>query len=799
MSTQINVKCIDQTLTLVSTPLIASGGINEDVVNFAFCQKWDGFSKTAVFYRTPENVYYSLLDSDNVCVIPQEVLKEDGYLFFGVFGSNANGVTRTSEVLRYKIEKGAITENIKPSDPTPSIYEQLLAKYQEILDLCEETATAEREFETLITNKHNAFEASINKKQTDFETSINNQFNDYKEETNASINEKLSVVYRFKGSVQSVDDLPTNASIGDVYNVLRSGNNYAWTGTEWDALGGEYDTSLFYKNLKEGMVYGGSASDKGIELYEVQGKSVQQKTNGYQLFDASKLPTTSKGGATVTNNGDGSFTISGSGTVTKTFSAAYHYSREETVKLLKVGKITANFRAKSMPVLFLQLRSPTKLHFELVNGSASERSVTITQEMLDDTTAYLAISFYAETGYQIIPATIKPMIYQDGDGTWEPFTGGEPAPNPDYPMEIKDTDVTKVVTGQNLLDITKLSPHANIKSTILGENKIKLEALANTVDYLSLTQPVPKALLDTLRGKKLINKWTVLEQKNVNNPCLQMNIEKSDGSFKYASLSNQVVEITDDIEALTFGLYANDSGTPPSVGGYAIFDNVGIYIYDENSTDLNLPYNLNTLEANLDLRSLPNGVKDTYENGVITRRVGKCMAGELDYNVIFQNDTYISFSNLTFLSTGVISPYLPCNVLEPSDDHDAIQSARAEGIARNNAGIYSYAFYISVKKSRLSSLDNAGLKAFLNANNAYFYYELKEPVIEKVDNLLAPSYYPYTSAFTDNEIETEMKWRLLNDGDNQIEIDELKKEVSDTYATKTELVEAIGNAIGGTY
>ncbi|WP_459584252.1 hypothetical protein, partial [Enterobacter hormaechei] len=62
----------------------------------------------------------------------------------------------------------------------------------------------------------------------------------------------------------------------------------------------------------------------------------------YQLFDASKLPTKSQGGATVTNNGDGSFTISGNGNLTESFIVVYQYSHEETLKLLKVGKIRLN-------------------------------------------------------------------------------------------------------------------------------------------------------------------------------------------------------------------------------------------------------------------------------------------------------------------------------------------------------------------------------------------------------------------------------------------------------------------------
>lgn len=35
-----------------------------------------------------------------------------------------------------------------------------------------------------------------------------------------------------------------------------------------------------------------------------------------------------------------------------------------------------------------------------------------------------------------LKGSCKPMIYQDGDGTWEPYTGGQPSPSPDYPQEI---------------------------------------------------------------------------------------------------------------------------------------------------------------------------------------------------------------------------------------------------------------------------------------------------------------------------------------------------------------------------
>ena len=60
----------------------------------------------------------------------------------------------------------------------------------------------------------------------------------------------VTSVYRFKGSVNTVADLPAAGTeglvIGDVYNVKQAidgnasedGVNYAWTGTGWDSLGG---------------------------------------------------------------------------------------------------------------------------------------------------------------------------------------------------------------------------------------------------------------------------------------------------------------------------------------------------------------------------------------------------------------------------------------------------------------------------------------------------------------------------------------------------------------------------------
>lgn len=55
----------------------------------------------------------------------------------------------------------------------------------------------------------------------------------------SQVDSKFTSVYIFKGSVDTIEDLPTGGNIvGDVWNVRKNDTNYAWTSEGWDALGG---------------------------------------------------------------------------------------------------------------------------------------------------------------------------------------------------------------------------------------------------------------------------------------------------------------------------------------------------------------------------------------------------------------------------------------------------------------------------------------------------------------------------------------------------------------------------------
>ena len=91
----------------------------------------------------------------------------------------------------------------------------------------------------------------------------------------SQVDSKFTSVYIFKGSVDSVEDLPTEGNvIGDVWNVRKNDTNYAWTGEGWDALGGTAD--------------GYSKNDADARfVHQVEGKDLS--TNDYSNADKNKV------------------------------------------------------------------------------------------------------------------------------------------------------------------------------------------------------------------------------------------------------------------------------------------------------------------------------------------------------------------------------------------------------------------------------------------------------------------------------------------------------------------------------
>lgn len=130
---------------------------------------------------------------------------------------------------------------------------------------------------------------------------------------------------------------------------------------------------------------------KGLNLYAT---CEQKTTTGANLFDASLMPTTSSGGATVTNNGDGSFTISGEGQITGSFFvSSITISGDDAKKMLKAGNVCTN-GGRYVPKFYAYGEDNAgKVLFS--TGTSTECAV-ITNEILENLSRLKVVFFQLE-------------------------------------------------------------------------------------------------------------------------------------------------------------------------------------------------------------------------------------------------------------------------------------------------------------------------------------------------------------------------------------------------------------------
>lgn len=91
--------------------------------------------------------------------------------------------------------------------------------------------------------------------------SSNDFTNEYKRKLDA-----VKKIYTFKGSVSTYDDLSsiTEKEVGDVWNILDTGDNYSWNGEEWTEVGIDTD----FADLENSLVIQSSIMTTTTEIAE---------------------------------------------------------------------------------------------------------------------------------------------------------------------------------------------------------------------------------------------------------------------------------------------------------------------------------------------------------------------------------------------------------------------------------------------------------------------------------------------------------------------------------------------------
>ena len=170
--------------------------------------------------------------------------------------------------------------------------------------------------------------------------------------------------------------------------------------------------------------------------YYVDGGTTQKRIGGEQLFDASRINSVAAGSTSIKNNGDGSFTIVGQGNITESLSSSYTFTHEESVKLFPIGAYTFQYY-NVYPYHYMQVKINNTPVISMFS-TATSPTLTVTEEWASDPTFQICIGFAGNMDSPIKPGVVRPMLCRVPLVDWQPYVGGIPAPNPEYPMACEN-------------------------------------------------------------------------------------------------------------------------------------------------------------------------------------------------------------------------------------------------------------------------------------------------------------------------------------------------------------------------
>lgn len=194
----------------------------------------------------------------------------------------------------------------------------------------------------------------------------------------------------------------------------------------------EEGNPVMLKNPKPGV------AESVITDFKMQGWTEQAQYEGNQLFDASVFDGMEKSGVSVSVT-DGVITASG---------------MSETVIWIQAAKMTEeDFKKFKSGNIYVKNYKTADCNYEVgiyINNTTVKEGnfpYPIPDGYLETKPNNVYFFIDIRAGIEL-KGSCKPMIYQDGDGTWEPYTGGQPSPNPDYPQTITSAGKYDEATGK---------------------------------------------------------------------------------------------------------------------------------------------------------------------------------------------------------------------------------------------------------------------------------------------------------------------------------------------------------------
>lgn len=298
--------------------------------------------------------------------------------------------------------------------------------------------------------------------------------------------EAEAVIQRLVTEYFEKNPVKPGATTEQAQQIEQNKTDIASLKTETASLKEDISTKItkFYAS-NQGETHLADSDDGKIMDMVLYGRSEQKQYSGKNLLNPT-FKTDTYSGVTLTNNGDGTYTIEGTNNSSGELifslvltvdeqKALYNSLIGKNVKFITESGSTISGSVGRICFVFYN-KTENRFSNEIHNGG----NVTVP-------TGYdlSVVDIHINVGQTVSKTIIKPMITTDLTATYddfEPYTGGIPSPNPDYPQEIKSVvNPTVKVCGKNLLKATLQTTTVNgVTCTNNGDGTYTLNGTAKS-------------------------------------------------------------------------------------------------------------------------------------------------------------------------------------------------------------------------------------------------------------------------------------------------------------------------------
>lgn len=649
---------------------------------------------------------------------------------------------------------------------------QIDSTYDEYKKFATETKTEINNAKQAIINGKNEINTLAKEKVDEYTQKVTDFNNNYNTKT-ASLDTKINEIQTKADEVveTSTEQLKENIaeSKNDAIKQIQSeGQSYqdqinelqkseALQDEVLDKLNEEVDLKVTQPYLNNNDSTHITSSDNGsLKNIVVKGNTVQNSTKGLNLIDCTP-ETTTINGITMVNNGDGTYTVNG--TATNDFDIAVApYTTKQNIYYTLSGCPSGG----SNTTYYLDPRG-----YEYDTGSG----ITI-RNPNQDFSNYIRIVI--KKGVTVNNLLFKPMFNEGQTAQpYEPYTGCQPSPSPDYPQKVKGvSEISGKIVGKNLFDINKIK---EISNAIKRNDDGSLTITSTSADSSVATKMALKDLADLEIGKTYIISFITTGKKQI-----YLN------EVKQYWMSDSVLTITQDMLNSNVRLYPKDTSSTDIVSGIQI---------EEASTATNYQlYQSQSFNYTLSnpLYRLSDSVYDyiDVDKSKIVRNVGVVtFDGSDDEEISKVSNTNINVYQFSRAINSIekYAKYAKCDSFQTA-------TAYANDLLINDNKIYAATVSCYLSFDKMNTVEK--LKAYLQQNPITVYYQLATPIEEPLPSDLQTllqslkSYYPQTNIMFDTEVEPyinfDYKLNLkswIEDKDNDAIIYDKQNKEKDKYSS----------------